>query len=352
MNPGKKLVAIVALLVIGLWWSGCAEDSQANPTEKPDRTPEKGVPVKILTLQPQPFKEYLEITGTVEARNHIQIMVEEGGTLRKVLRDKGRYVQAGDTLAILENKVLEAGYKQALAALHQAELDYRSKKVLMEKKALPENQYLAAKFALEAARAALDLARSRYEKLIILAPLNGLVNNRYYDIGAYCTPMTPLFEFLDNDSMRIRAGLAERFMRDIRPGTPVEVRFDAYPDLQLQTRIQFVSRSLDPQSRTFEIEVLVPNPGHRLASRMIANLRILRRVYTDHIVIPLDALMESESGWYVFVEENGRARKVPVKQVAIYENQVAVEGLSPGQHLIVVGHRELGEDDPVKVVQD
>jgi len=305
-----------------------------------------------MTLSLRPFSEYLEITGTVEARNHIQIIVEEGGIVHRIVRDKGSLVKKGDTLIVLENKMIEAGYKESTAALHQAELDYKSMKVMYEKRAISENEYLAAKYGLERARAAFDLAKARYDKLFIKAPLTGYVNNRFYDIGSYAMPMTPIIDFMDNAVMKISAGVAERFLNDIRIGTPVEISFDAYPDLKMKSEVSFINLSIDPLSRSFQIEIEIPNPERKLAPQMITNLNLLRRSYQDRIVIPMDAVIESEQGRFVFVAENEQAHKVPVELLAIYEDSVLVNGLDPGKALIVMGQQDLTDGDSLLIVQD
>lgn len=345
----QKISLVILIILTSLLFMKCSQEGNAeNAPEKA----EKATPVKTMVLEPQSFSNYLSVTGTVNARNHINIIVEEGGILRKIIIDKGRHAGSGDTLAILENKVLEAGYYQARAAMQQAELDHRSKKVLFDKRAISENEYLNAKYGLDAAQAAYEMAKVRYQKLFIVSPLKGLVNNRYYDLGAYANPMTPIFEFIDNDYMKIRAGVAERFLGDINLGTPVEITFDAYPDMKIEAKVSFISGSVDPQNRTMEIEIQVPNRDGRLAPNMIANVKILRQSFKDRIVVPLDALIESEQGWYVFVANSDRAKKVFVNKDAVYENQVLVDGLQAGQKLVVVGHHSLSDGDLLEVVKN
>jgi membrane fusion protein (multidrug efflux system) len=307
------------------------------------------VPVRTSTLKLQSFASYLEATGTVKARNHIDIIVEEGGLLRRILVEKGQLVKAGSTLAVLENPVLAAGLQQAEAAMKQAELDHDSKKVLFDQKAISQNEYLNAKFSFEAAQAAYALTKARYGKLTISAPIDGRINRRYYDLGAYANPMTPIFELIDDERLRIEAGVAERFMSTIQIGTPVQITFDAYPDMRLDAEVSYVSHSIDPQNRTFDIEVEIPNPQGRLAAEMVADLRIRQQVFDRQIVVPIDALIETEEGWHVFVEQSGRAHKVSVRKVAVYEDTVLVEGLQAGQKLITVGQHNLSEGDPVSV---
>jgi membrane fusion protein (multidrug efflux system) len=308
------------------------------------------IPVRTVKLRPQSFTSYLSVTGTVRARNHIDITVEEGGTLQEVLIDKGQKAQKGQVLARLENKVLLAGFRQAEAALKQAELDFESRKVPFENKAISENEYLRSQYALDAARASFELARARLEKLWIVAPMNGLVNDRYYDIGAYANPLTRIFEFIDNEVMRIEAGLAERFLSYIQPGTPVEIGFDAYPAENITAEVSFVSRSIDPDSRTFLVEVEVLNREGKLAPQMIANMRIQLQTFEDQIVIPLDSLVQTEYGWYVFVENSGQVKRIEVQQLAIHEDRVLVHGLTAGQSLIVVGQQDLSDGDVVEVI--
>lgn len=345
----QKITLIILMFLASLTFMQCSQEGNAEGTAE---KAEKSTPVRTMVLQPQSFANYLTVTGTVNARNHINIIVEEGGILRKIIIDKGRHAAKGDTLAVLENKVLEAGYHQAKAAMQQAELDHRSKKVLFEKRAISENEYLNAKYGLDAAQAAYEMAKVRYQKLFMVSPLKGLVNNRYYDLGAYANPMTPIFEFIDNDYMKIRAGVAERFLGDIHLGTPVEITFDAYTDMKIEGQINFISRSIDPQNRTVEIEVEIPNRDGRLAPNMIANVKILRQSFKDRIVVPLDALIESEQGWYVFVANSDRAKKVFVSKDAVYESQVLVDGLEPGQNLVVVGHHNLSDGDLLEVVKN
>lgn len=345
----QKITSVVVIMLASLLFMQCSNKGNAEASAAKIA---RVIPVKTVALQAQSFEDYLQVTGTVNARNHVNIIVEEGGILKKVMIDKGRRASAGDTLAILENKVLEAGYHQARAAFQQAELDYRSRKVLFEKRAISENEYLNAKYALDAANAAYEMASVRYSKLFITAPLKGLVNNRYYDLGAYANPMTPIFEFIDNDYMKIRAGVAERFLGDINIGTPVEITFDAYPELKINAAISFISRSVNPQNRTVEVEIQVPNQGGKLAPNMIANVRVLRQSYRDRVVIPLDALIQSEEGWYVFVSNSHHAKRIYVKKEAVYENRVLVSGLEPGQELVVVGHHDLSDGDSVQIVNN
>jgi RND family efflux transporter MFP subunit len=340
-------MALISLISIAFWNLNCSEKSTADDLV----IKEKAFAVKTISLSPRPFNEYLQITGTSKARNHIDIIVEEGGILKNVYRDKGSYVRRGDTLAILENRIIRAGYDESIAALNQAKLDFNSKQVLFQKKAISENEFLSAKYQMERAQAAYDLARARYDKLFITAPISGYINNRYYDFGAYAMPMTRIFNLVDNKELKIRAGVAERFLPDIDVGTLAEITFDAFPDMAIQSQVSFIAKSINPDNRTFEVEINIANPTGKLTPEMIANIRLLRRSFQDKIVVPLDALIDSEQGRYVFVANADKAVKKDVQILAVYEDSVLVEGLDSEQNLIVLGQRELSDGDLIETIE-
>lgn len=331
------------LILVALTQNYCSESKSANNGSN------KVTLVETRTLKPSPFFEYIDITGTVKARNQINIIAEEGGLLRKVNKNKGTMVRRGDTLAVLEQKVITAAYNEAKAALKQAELTFNSNRVLFDRKAISENDYLASKYNLDRVQSAYDLAKARYDKLFITAPLSGLINNRYYDDGAYVMPMTPLFELIDNERVKIEAGVAARFFGDIRVGTPVILTFDAYPGVVKDAQVNFVSKSIDPLNRTFTIEVELDNSDQLMVTEMIANVRLLRRVYENEIVIPIDALMNSEQGQYVYLNENNLARRKGIDILAIYGDSVLVKGLETNQQLIVFGQQDLSDGEVIEV---
>jgi membrane fusion protein, multidrug efflux system len=343
---------LIALLFIGnMLFIGCSGESNAETkVAKPAEEKVVGTAVKISRLVDGQFDEYLNLTGVIKANSQVKIVAEEAGVLVDLLHDKGSYVQKGTALAHIKNKVIEANTAQLRAMLQEAELNLSSNEVLYTKKAISENQIKISRLNLDKARAAFDLANARSEKLTIRAPISGYVNARYADIGAYIMPASPLFELVDNNTMKVKIGVAERYLNFIKKGSEIELSFDAFPDLTIKSTIGFVARSIDPENRTFVVEATFKNPDGKLAPEMVANIRLLKKKHENSISVPIDALLDSESGRYVFIEENNIARKKNVQIVAIQSENVLVEGLRPDQQLIVLGHRTLSNGDTVQVI--
>lgn len=344
-----KKFSILLVLILTTMFYGCSGESKAEIASSKDD--DKGVPVTIKKVTNSSFQEYLNLTGIIKANSQVNLIAEESGILVKIVKDKGSYVQAGDVLGIIENKMTSANAAQALAMLKQAEINFNSSKVLYEKKAISENEYLTAGFSLDATKAAYDLANERKQKLTVNAPISGYVNARYIDLGGYVSPTAPLFEIVDNQKMKVSIGVAERFIRFIKPGSDIELKFDALPDLVINSKINFVAKSVNPSTRTFNIESSFLNPSGLLAPEMIANIRLLKLEHKNSIVVPIDAVIDSEAGRYVFIARENIARKKMVNIEAIQGGNVLVEGLSVDDQLVVMGQRSLTDGDTLNIIE-
>ncbi|NOG44180.1 MAG: efflux RND transporter periplasmic adaptor subunit [Calditrichaeota bacterium] len=349
-----KTILLTLFVFSSLILTSCSEESNAKTIETDKSISEEkvGIPVKISTLTGSQFEEYLNLTGVIKANSQVKIVAEESGILVKLLHEKGSYVKKGAALAIIENKVITANTAQAKASLHEAEINLKSNKVLFSKKAISDNQMKISELNFEKAKASYDLANARSEKLTVSAPISGYVNNRYADVGAYINPASPLFEIVDNSKMKVNIGVAERFIKFIKKGSEIELNFDAFPDLQINSKIDFVAKSIDPENRTFSVESSFANPQGKLAPEMVANIRLLKMKHENSIAIPIDALLDSERGRYVFVEQDNIAIKKNIEILAIESENVLVNGLNPEQRLVVVGHRLLSEGDTLQVIKD
>jgi RND family efflux transporter MFP subunit len=345
----KKMKINIYALVLGMAVINYSCSNEGNAEISNDKV-DSGIAVTVMTLENEPFEEYLNLTGMIKANSQINIIAEESGILVDILKDMGSRVRKGQVLAILENKVTEAAAEQAEAVYQQAEIDFNSSKVLYGKKAISENQFKTAELTLKAAKAAYDLNDAHRQKLTIKAPISGYVNGRYVDMGGYINPSSPLFEIVDNSKMKVTIGVAQRFFRFIKEGSAVELTFDAFPDLTLNSKVNFVARSIDPKNGTFNVETTFKNPG-QLAPEMIANIRLLKQKYDRSISVPIDAVIDSESGRYVFLADGNIARKTDIKIQAIQEERVMVEGLKQNDRLIIAGQRSLSDGDSLNIVE-
>jgi RND family efflux transporter MFP subunit len=177
-------------------------------------------------------------------------------------------------------------------------------------------------------------------------------------------PSVPVFELVRDYELKLMGSLPERYEGDVeqpRAGQPpqeVEIVIEAYPDQVFKGRVQVVSPVVDTASRTFPIEVRVPNPQRKLKPGSFAKARILAREETTVATVPEEAIVAFAGVIKVFVVENGRAHAVEVKPGVRMEikdgertrNWVEVTGdVKPGASVVTSGHSQLAEGTEVRV---
>ncbi len=344
-----------AALLLGaasMTMTGCGDETGASDLESftiGDRQ-EKPTNVEVMVIQPAEFVEYIEVPGTVEADIATTVSAEEAGKVVRIPYRKGERVNKGDVIIELDSEVLRKTYEEARAAFESARIRFERQKNLYAQKAIAEQQYLDSKYAFERAEAAMRALKARLDKIAIRSPISGILDNRYVDIGEFVSPGMRVAEVIKIDYVRVVAGVPERYVTDIRMDSPVITRIDILGDRTYPGTITFIGSTIDPQSRTFPVEVRLRNRDGLIKPNMLARLHIVREQFSNGIVVPRDVLIETESGKQVFVADNGRARAKSVDIVASSGNEVLIRGeVTFGDRLIVRGHRELVDGEPIAI---
>jgi membrane fusion protein, multidrug efflux system len=156
------------------------------------------------------------------------------------------------------------------------------------------------------------------------------------------------------DPIKVAAGIPERFAGDVRPGASVRVTFDILPGEEFAGRVDFVGSTVNTRNRTFEVEIVIPNPGRVIKPEMVANVEVTRRDMAGAIVVPQEALVRVEDGFVAFVAETEGdvqvARVRPVVVGTAQRNRVVVStGLGAGDRLIVVGQHQVADGDRIQI---
>ena len=260
-------------------------------------------------------------------------------------------------IAKIDDGVLKAQVDQARAAAELAQQTWERRKRLWEEDQVgSEIAYLEAKFAAEQSAAALAGLEERLARTVVKAPFAGVLDERYVDVGTTVGPGKTVGRMVSLDPIKVVAGVPERYAADVHVGAEAGLTFEALGDATYQSRVRYVSATVDPQNRTFGIELQVRNPGGAIKPQMVANLTIARRVVQDAMVVPQDALIRVEDGYIVFVlaDRDGHqvAESREVQLGPTRRNQVVLSsGVSVGEQLVVVGQKSVADGDRVNVVE-
>ncbi len=319
----------------------------------------KLIDVELEALAPTTFEEYIRLTGTVQAEQDVLLSAEESGRVERFDADKGDRVRRGQALAKIDDELLRTAVAEAEAESALATEQYERQRAVWEEQRIgTEIAYLERKRRAAQSAAVLQGLRTRLERTTIRAPFDGLLEARYIDAGEMAAAGSPVVRVLDPGALKVAVGVPERFAADVRVGTRALVSFDIFPDREVPGQVRFVGHAVDPENRTFPIEIGIENSEGIIKPEMVANVRVVRQALDAVLVVPQEAMRNVESGFiaYVAVAGNDGSLVAEQRQVQLgpaYANRVVVEkGLQAGERLIVRGHRQVASGSHVRVAQN
>lgn len=354
MNSAEIKIATTALLILGL--AGCA-DGEATAAAEPATPAGRLVSVQVVEVQPEPFTDYVQVVGRIEASRDVTVSAEEAGTIRELLVEKGASVQAGQPIARIDDRVLRPQAEQAAAEAALARETWeRQRRLWEEDRVGSEITYLQARYRAETAEAGARALRERLERTIVRAPISGVLDGRFVEVGTLVSPGTPIGRILDTRTVKVSGGVPERYAGQIEPGSRVEVAVEGMPSASFTGEVHFVGAAIDLGNRSFPIEVEVPNQSGQLKTGMVANVRVLRDRLEEALVVPQEAILRVEDGYAVFVVAEQAGELVADSRMVTLGpsqgNRVMIEsGLSAGDRVVVVGQARLARGDRLQIVQ-
>lgn len=335
--------------------SGCGGAGQGQTEEVPEVFA-RIVNVEVDTVRTRTFTQVARLTGVARAMNDVVVSAEEGGVVRRVVRDKGRRISAGQSILELDDAILRAQVVTATAQAALADEVWQRRRKLYEEDGIgSELSYLEAKYAAEQAQGSLEALQERLARTTIRAPISGTLEARLVEVGTMVSPGTAVARIVQTSSIKVLAGIPERYALAVRVGAAATVSFGVLPGERFESTIAYAGATVDPQSRTFPVELVITNPGGQIKPEMIADIELVLEQMEDAVVVPQQALVSMEEGQVVFVVEGGdgethaAARSVDV--LLAQGNEVVVgSGLAEGSLLVVVGQQGLTDGDRVRVV--
>ena len=362
ISPGTDWRAgIFRLLILAVTAGGAVGcgGAQGEPSAAAGDTGEgyrRVVNVEVERVVARNFTNTIRLTGVALAMRDVMVSAEEAGVVRRVLLDKGSPVRAGNAILRLDDAILKAQVQTAAAqAEYDEEVWERRKKLYEEDGVGSELAYHQAQHAAEQSRGNLDALQIRLARTTVRAPIRGILNDRFVEVGTMVSPGTVVARVIQADTIRIMSGVPERYALHVSVGADAAVSFDVLPGDVFGGAMTYVGVAVDPDARTFPVELTLPNPGGQIKPGMVAEMSVTQGELADAIVVPRQALVSMEDGQVVFVVEEAGGETVAaarrVEVAASQGNDVVIEsGLVSGDRLVVVGQQGLTDGDRVRVV--
>jgi len=337
--------------------AACSSSAEAGDTVPPIiEGATRVINVEVEPIVPTGFTELIRLTGNVRANRDVVVSATEAGLVSAILVDQGNPVRAGQAVARLDDTQLRAQVAEARARADLAQETWeRYRRLFEEDQVGSELQYLEARYAAEQSAASLTALSARLDATVIRAPFEGVLDSRDIELGSMIMPGTPVARVVDLDPVRIRGGVPERYALDVRPGSEATVTFQVIEGETFEGAITYVGSAVDPEDRTFPVELTLGNPGGLIKPEMVANIEIVRETRSDVVVVPREVLLRVEDGYVAYVVEGsgdeGVARSRSVRLGPAQRNLVVVEeGLRAGERLVVIGQQLIADGDRVRVV--
>src|SRR6201987_1728035 len=366
--------AAVALLALIAGASGCQQ-----PTQVAAKSP---APVRVVDVALNSSSEGLRYSASVLPFAQAALSFKSSGyvtEIKQVMGADGRrreigagdYVAHGALLAQIRHQDLKIQLDQAAAAVAQAEAqhlqasqDYERAKALYSTHSLTKPEYDQSQARFDSSRGAVDQAKAslRQSQLALAdadlgAPFSGFILARNIELGNLASPGTVAFTIADTSAVKVSFGVPEYAVKQLRLGQEFNIHLQDDPK-QYKGKVTSIAAGADEKNRVFAIEVTVPNRKSYLKPGMIASLTLLGVEKAPAPSVPLAAVVAypSASGRYgVFVtnEVSGKwtAHLRAVTLGETHDGEVAVEGVKPGEKIVVVGVADLKDGDLVQVLQ-
>jgi membrane fusion protein, multidrug efflux system len=316
------------------------------------------VNVEVMTTAAEPFDDMITITGTVEAERDVTVAAEESGVIREVYVEKGSPVRTGQPLARIDDRVLRAQYDQARSEATLARETFeRQRRLWEDEKIGSEMNYLRARYGAETAEANVRVLAARLDRTLVRAPIAGMLDARFIEVGSMVAPGSPVARIIDVDPLKVTGGVPERYAGEIRTGAEATVTFDNVRSLEFTGVSRFVGASVNEHNRTFPVEISVPNADGMLKPGMVARVSLARGRTAAALLVPREAVLRTENGYVVYtvIEQDGRrvARATPVVTGPGAGNRVVIEsGLQEGDVIVVIGQHQVTAGDVVQIVNE
>jgi len=364
-----------AAVLLGLM---AATDGCHQPTQVEAKSP---TPVHLVDVTLESASQDLRYSASVLPFAQASLSFKSAGyvtEIKQVVGPDGRrrdigpgdYAGRGSVLAQIRHQDLKNQLDQAAAALGQTQAqhieatqDYERAKALYATQSLikPDFDQAQARFdstlaSVDHAKAGLHQAQLALEDADLRAPFAGYILARNIELGNLAEPGTAAFTIADISAVKIGFGVPEYAVRHLRMGQPFSIHLQDDPK-EYSGRVTSIAASADEKNRVFAIEVTVPNPKGYLKPGMIASLTVSGVQKAPAPSVPLSAVVAdpaSPGRYAVFVASEAGGKWVAhLREVTLgetHESDVAVEGVRPGEKIVVVGAAGLKNGDFIQVL--
>lgn len=308
--------------------------------------------VEVADLAFKPFVHYIDVQAKVDGDQNVNVAPQMPGTIKSIAVREGQSVTKGQLLATLDDAVILQGISELQTQLDFATTVFKKQDNLWKQKIGSEIQYMSAKNNKDALEKKMATLREQWRMAQIHSPINGTVDIVHIKEGQAIAPGMPCINVVNLNGLKIKGELAEANISKVKVGDEIILTF---PDASTTViaKASFVSKIINPLSRTFTVEAKLETNTAGLRPGMVAVMKVADYSNKTAIAIPINTVQSDANGNYVVIANTSgdkvRAAKSMVETGSTYQGMVEVKsGLKEGDKLIVKGFQGLNEGDAIE----
>jgi membrane fusion protein (multidrug efflux system) len=352
MMPALSLILLI--IIIAVMSSRIKSESDRVAAEKLATLQKERPPVNVVVLDIVPSSIYdrINLPAQVEPWVELKIMAEVSGRAVSVKAEEGSYLQKDDLIAQLDPRDYENTLASVSAEYELAKLDLERSRSLFMEQLITKAQIDQAIAKVETLDASVKNAELGVERAAIRAPISGLMNHLDVKEGLFMNVNDPVGIILDNSRVKVSVGIPEADVNDIKELSLFDITIEALGNKTLKGTKHFLSQSPETFAHLYQLEIEVDNSKRTILPGMFARVNIVKREVKNSFSVPLYSVISRSDEQYIYVEKDGIAH-VRMVETGILEGwKIEIKkGLSKGDRVIVVGHRNVDEGQDVNVVR-
>lgn len=345
MSRSTLIAALIALALAG-WlaspYLGIGDADQAagstaeGPIAEPEAPAERLTAVRTRVSLAEPMSRQVMLNGRTEANRTVLIAAETSGQVVELLKTKGEQVEAGALVARLDRRDREAAVLEAQAGLDQRTIDYEAARRLGERGFQSEIRVAEAKAQLELARYNLRRAEVELGHTEITAPFTGVLEELPVELGTFVDVGDAIARIVDLDPIVVATDVPEASIHLIRRGDKAAIRL--VDGETHEGAVRFVARQAKEQTRTFLVEIELPNPDLTIPAGTSAEVAIVLEPVPAHRVSPGILVLDDDGVLGIkAVDDASTVTFHPADIVRAEASAVWLRGLPDQLRIITVG---------------
>ncbi len=355
VNKIRIAAPLFAVLLAGVLFTQCTGTSTEAEAQviKTSDPANKIYPVKVMTIDKQSIARTIDYTANLQPWEEIHLASAQPGQIEKIYVEVGDRVQEGDILVEMDPTQLI----QAKIQLNDAKLNFQRLDTLIQVGGISQQQYDQVKMQYEIAKTNVAFLE---ENTTLKAPVSGIITGKYYENEELfsAAPNTQagkaaIVSIQQINPLKAIVGVSEKFFPLVYDGMKALVTCDIYPEETFMGTVSLIHPTVNTMTRTFMVEVTVPNNKELLRSGMFSRVQFdLGR--EEALVLPAVSILQQEgtNERYVFVNRNNIAKRINVTLGKRFDENIEVisNEIKPGDQLIIAGQKNLLDGYKVEVI--